>query len=139
MISDITLGQFFPGKSSLHRLDPRTKIIITVAAIVGIFMANTAAGLVLMTLAAAALIGVSRISFKVIFKGIKPIIFILIFTAILNVFMTKGESEPLVSFGIITIYQPMRNHTSLFQKTCMTHHFTKCQREHSEFTLTTSQ
>ena len=104
MISDITLGQFFPGNSSLHRLDPRTKIIITVASIVGIFMANTAAGLILLTFATAALIAISKISFNVIFKGIKPIIFILIFTAILNVFMTKGESEPLVSFGIITIY-----------------------------------
>lgn len=104
MISDITLGQYFPGNSPLHRLDPRTKIIIAIAYIVGIFMADTVAALILVTLSTAILIFVSKISFRVILKGIKPIIFILIFTSVLNIFMTKGTSEPLVSFWIINIY-----------------------------------
>lgn len=104
MISDITLGQYFPGNSPLHRLDPRTKIIIAIAYIVGIFMADTVAALILVTLSTAILIFVSKISFRVILKGIKPIIFILIFTSVLNIFMTKGASEPLVSFWIINIY-----------------------------------
>ena len=104
MISDITLGQFFPGYSPLHRLDPRTKILIAIAAIVGIFFANNPASFFVITLLALVLIWISRISFNVIVKGIKPILFILLFTMILNVFMTEGEGEPLVEFWIIKIY-----------------------------------
>lgn len=104
MISDITLGQFFPGYSPLHRLDPRTKILIAIAAIVGIFFANNPASFFVVTLLALVLIWISRISFNVIVKGIKPILFILLFTMILNVFMTEGEGEPLVEFWIIKIY-----------------------------------
>lgn len=104
MISDITLGQFFPGFSPLHKLDPRTKIILTIASIVAIFFANNPISFALVTLAALSMIIVSRISLKVILKGIKPLIFILIFTAILNVFLTGGEGKPLVEFWIFTIY-----------------------------------
>jgi len=104
MISDITLGQFFPGYSVLHKLDPRTKIILSVISIVAVFFANSAATFLVFALATVALIAVSRISFKVIIKGIKPILFILLFTAILNVFMTVGEGEPLVEFWVIKIY-----------------------------------
>ena len=103
MISDITLGQYFPGKSPIHRLDPRTKIIIAIAFIVGIFMANTVAALLLVTAMTVIIVSVSKISFKVILKGLKPIIFILIFTSVLNILMTKGTSEPLVSFWVITV------------------------------------
>ena len=104
MISDITLGQFFPGYSVLHKLDPRTKLILSVIAIVAIFFANSAITFIIFTLGAVMLIAVSRISFSVIVKGIKPILFILLFTAILNVFMTGGEGEPLVDFWIFRIY-----------------------------------
>lgn len=104
MISDITLGQFFPGYSPLHKLDPRTKIILAIAAIVAIFFANNPVSFALVTVATLSLIIVSRISVKVILKGIKPLIIILIFTAILNVFMTGGAGKPLVEFWIFTIY-----------------------------------
>jgi len=104
MISDITLGQFFPGYSQIHKLDPRTKIILAVVFIVGVFFAKNPAGFLFITLFTFLLVAISRISFKVVFKGIKPIIIILIFTAILNLLMTKGEGEPLVSFWIIKIY-----------------------------------
>ena len=104
MISDITLGQFFPGYSVLHKLDPRTKLILSAIAIVAIFFANSAITFIIFTLGAVLLIAVSRISFSVIVKGIKPILFILLFTAILNVFMTGGEGEPLVDFWIFRIY-----------------------------------
>ena len=105
MISDITLGQYFPGDSALHRLDPRTKIILTVLFIVSVFLANSPVGFFLVLAATVALIAISRISFKVILKGIKPIVFVLIFTAIINVFVTKGEGEPLVDFWIIKIFK----------------------------------
>ena len=105
MISDITLGQFFPGFSVIHKLDPRTKILLAILFIVSIFVANNVAAFILLTLTVIVTVAISRISFRVIFKGIKPIIFILIFTAILNLFLTTGESDPLVQFWIIKIYK----------------------------------
>ena len=105
MISDITLGQFFPGFSVIHKLDPRTKILISILFILSIFVANNIAAFLLLTFAVIVTISLSRISFKVIFKGIKPIIFILIFTAFLNLFLTTGEGEPLVQFWVIKIYR----------------------------------
>lgn len=104
MISDITLGQFFPGYSVIHKLDPRTKIILTVFFMVGVFLANNPVSFFLITAVGLLLVAMSRISFKVVFKGIKPIIFILLFTALINVFMTNGEGEPLISFWIINVY-----------------------------------
>ena len=105
MISDITLGQFFPGFSPLHKLDPRTKLILSIVFIVLVFVANNPASLILLLLLSLYLIGLSRISYRVVFKGLKPIFFILIFTAILNLFMTSGEGEPLLHFYFIKIYE----------------------------------
>ena len=104
MISDITLGQFFPGESAIHRLDPRTKIILTLVFIVAVFLVNTPVGFLLLFISVVSLILASKISLKVILKGVKPIIYVLIFTALINVFMTKGDSEPLVDFYFIEIY-----------------------------------
>lgn len=104
MISDITLGQFFPGSSVIHRLDPRTKILLTIAYIVAIFLAKTLIAFAVLTVATVLIVLLSKISFSIIFKGIKPIIYIMIFTALINVFLTKAESEPLVSFWVIEIY-----------------------------------
>lgn len=105
MISDITLGQFFPGYSPLHRLDPRTKILVALSFIVGVFVANNLIAFLLLTLVTLFLIQISRISFRVILKGIKPVIIILIFTAILNIFLTSGTGEPLAAFAFIKIYK----------------------------------
>ena len=104
MISDITLGQFFPGYSCIHKLDPRTKIVLAVLFIVSVFVANNPVSFSILLVFTALIIAISRISFKVIFKGIKPIIFILLFTALINLFMTGGNGEPLVSFWIFKIY-----------------------------------
>ena len=104
MISDITLGQFFPGYSVIHKLDPRTKIILAVAFIVAVFVANNPVAFAILVASCVILVAVSRISFSVVLKGIKPIIFILIFTAVLNVFLTGGEGEPLLQFWIVKIY-----------------------------------
>ena len=104
MISDITLGQFFPGFSVLHRLDPRTKLILATLFIVAIFLASNPLAFLLLTLFTVFLILISRISWKVILKGIKPLIYIAIFTALISVFLTPGEGEPLVAFWVIHIY-----------------------------------
>lgn len=104
MISDITLGQFFPGYSPIHKLDPRTKIVLAVLFIVSVFIANNPVSFAFVAAFAVILVLLSRISIKVVIKGIKPIIFILMFTALINLFMTGGEGEPLVKFWIIKIY-----------------------------------
>lgn len=104
MISDITLGQFFPGDSVLHRLDPRMKIILAVFFIAALFVADTPVAFATMALITIFLVVVSKISTKVVLKGVKPIVFILIFTSLLNIFLTIGEGEPLVEFYFIKIY-----------------------------------
>ena len=105
MISDITLGQFFPGFSPLHKLDPRTKIILAILYIIGVFLANSPASLCIVLLVTLFLMFISRISVGVILRGIKPIIIILIFTSLINIFMTKGEGEPLIHFWVINIFE----------------------------------
>ena len=105
MISDITLGQFFPGYSPIHKLDPRTKIILATFFIVAVFVANNPVGFALLSGFTLVLIALSRISFKVIRKSVKPIVFILLFTALINMFMTTGDGEPLISFWIVNIYE----------------------------------
>lgn len=105
MISDITLGQFFPGNSILHKLDPRTKILLSTVFIVAVFVASTPLAFLLVTLLTAFLMAVSGIRASVIFKGIKPILFILVFTTLINILVTRGEGDPLLSFWIVTIYK----------------------------------
>ena len=105
MISDITLGQYFPGYSVIHKLDPRTKIILAVLFIVTVFLSKNPITLAFLALITLCLVFMSRISAKVIFKSIKPLVFILAFTAILNLFLTKGAGEPLISFWVIKIYE----------------------------------
>lgn len=89
-LKDITLGQYFPGNSILHRLDPRTKLICTVAFIVALFLAKQLVGYGVLLIILGVLIALSRIKLKVILKGLKPILFIVVFTGILNLFFTPG-------------------------------------------------
>ena len=105
MISDITLGQFFPGNSFIHRLDPRSKILLSVFFIVAIFVASNTVAFVAMAAFTLHLVLISGISFKIILKSLKPIVFILIFTTLISIFMTTGEGDPIVSFWIIKIYK----------------------------------
>lgn len=104
MISDITLGQFFPGVSTLHRLDPRTKIVSGGFYIASVFVANNPISFLLVLLMTLWLIRLSRIALSTVLRGIKPIVIILVFTAIINVFFTKGSTEPLLSFWVFEIY-----------------------------------
>ena len=102
MLKDITLGQYFPGTSTIHRMDPRTKLIMLVVYIVALFMASSWIAYIVMFAFLAIVIKVSTIPVKSIVKGMKPLVFILVFTGILNLFFTQ-EGEVLVSFWIITI------------------------------------
>ena len=102
MLKDITLGQFFPGRSPVHRMDPRTKLLVLTAYIVLLFIANNwiSYGVLLVFLLAA--IRISTIPFKSIVRGMKPVVFILLFTGILNLFFT-AEGTVLVHFWRLTI------------------------------------
>ena len=90
MIRDITLGQYYPADSVLHKMDPRVKLAGTVLFIIGIFMAKNAFSYIFITLFLGAVIIVSKVPFKYMVKGLKAILFILIFTAVLNLFLTPG-------------------------------------------------
>lgn len=105
MLKDITLGQYFPGNSVLHRLDPRVKIILTVLYIVALFLAKSMLSFVLALAFTLSLIPISGIKLKVILKGLRPLLFIITFTMLLNLFFTKGQTDPLVHVGFIRIYR----------------------------------
>ena len=102
MLKDITLGQFFPGNSVIHRLDPRTKLIMLVVYIVALFTATSWISYGVCFVFLASCILSSKIPVKSIIKGMKPLVMILVFTGILNLFFTGGETV-LVSFWVITI------------------------------------
>lgn len=91
MIRDITLGQYYPANSFLHRLDPRTKFIGTLAFIVSVFLFHTFWGYAVATVFLAGLIAISKVPVKFIFKGLKAIFVILMITVIFNILLTPGE------------------------------------------------
>ncbi len=102
MIRDITIGQYYSTDSFIHRLDPRTKILWVVFYMILLFVINSAVSYLLVILMTAFVIKLSKVPLKFILRGLKPIIFIVIFTAALNLFMTKGETV-VFSKGIFTI------------------------------------
>ena len=102
MLKDITLGQYFPGKSPIHLLDPRTKLILLVVYIVALFMAGGWISYGLLFLALVAVIRISTIPVKSILKGMKPLVMILVFTGVLNLFFTQ-DGEVLLDIGFVTV------------------------------------
>ena len=90
MLKDITLGQFFPGNTIVHRLDPRTKILAVVLYIVALFSADSVLTYAIVMVALTVSILVSKVPFRSLTKGLKPIVIIVIFTAVMNLFFTKG-------------------------------------------------
>ena len=103
MLKDITLGQYFPGNSPVHRLDPRTKILFLIVYIASLFTADNWLSYGTVFAFLALIIIISRIPLKAIFGGMKPMVMILVFTGLLNVFFTTGERE-LLPLGFVTIY-----------------------------------
>ena len=101
MLRDVTLGQYFPGHSAVHRMDPRTKILITIGYIVVLFIAKGVAAYLAVIAFLGTAMAISRISPKVAMKGMKPLIFVIALTAFLNLFYTDGD--PLFSFWIFTV------------------------------------
>ncbi len=90
MLKDITIGQFFPGNSFIHKMDPKAKIILTVLYMVILFTAKNILTFAAVIIFSGILVAISKISPKLILKGLKPIIFIIVFTTVLNIFYVKG-------------------------------------------------
>ena len=105
MIKDITLGQFFPGNSPLHKLDPRMKLILMVIYVVGTFLARTVLAYSFCLLFTVLMVAISGIKVSVVLKGIKPIVFVILLTAVFNLFLVKGDGEPLLALWKLSIYR----------------------------------
>lgn len=101
MIKDITLGQYIPGNSPLHRSDPRIKMVLSVINMILIFVINNYVGFLILFLFTALTIVISEIPIKYTLKGLKPIAFIVIFTVLVNIFTVDGT--PIFEYGIIKI------------------------------------
>ena len=109
MQNNISIGQYFPGDSFVHRLDPRTKILFSLLFIVCIFLSKGFLCFLLIAMFAFMWMKVSKISMKFIIKGLKPIMFIVIFTFMLNLFLSSGD-DVIVKYGVISItFSGIRN------------------------------
>ena len=102
MIRDITIGQYYPAESRIHRLDPRVKIVCTLLFIVSLFIQNSLLGYAIATVYMGTVIRLSKVPFKYIVKGLKPVVILLLFTVVMNLFLTKSGGT-LVHFWIFTI------------------------------------
>nr|WP_326208016.1 energy-coupling factor transporter transmembrane component T [uncultured Oscillibacter sp.] len=100
MLKDITLGQYFPGNTAAHKLDPRTKILLVVLYITALFTAKSFLAYGLMVLVLAVCVRVSKVGLRALVKGLKPVLFIIVFTGVLNLFFTPGE-------GILWAWGPL--------------------------------
>ena len=102
MLSNITIGQYYPAKSLLHRMDPRMKVILTAVFIVLIFLANNFASMALVLAFLGITVALSRVPLKMILRGLKAIVIIVVFTSVLNLFYVQG-GKTLVDFWIVHI------------------------------------
>ncbi len=102
MIRDITIGQYYPAKSVLHRLDPRVKLVSTLLYLISLFLFRSIPGYIVATLFLAGIIRVSRVPFKHIVKGLKPVLMLLMITVIFNLFLTR-DGDVLFHKWIFTV------------------------------------
>ena len=102
MIRDITIGQYYPAKSMIHRLDPRVKLVCTLLYLVSLFMFRSISGYLIATLFLTAVIRISRVPFSFIVRGLKPIVMLLLITVLFNLFLTRN-GEVLFHAWIFTV------------------------------------
>lgn len=102
MIRDITIGQYYPAKSVLHRLDPRVKLVSTLLYLISLFLFKSIPGYIVATVFLAAVIRLSKVPFSYIVKGLKPIVMLLLITVLFNLFLTR-DGEALFHAWIFTI------------------------------------
>ena len=104
-MKNISLGQYYSVDSPIHRLDPRIKIIIAILYIVIVFLCSNVLSMALLLLSAFAIIILSNIPIRIVLRSIKSIVFIIVFTAVINIFWTSGEGNPLLQLGALKIYK----------------------------------
>lgn len=104
MIKDITIGQYIPGESFIHKLDPRIKILISIIFIITLFVVNNFEGYIFVAAFIALNIFISKVPFGYVYKGLKPIFVLLLFTALINIFFTTGD-DLLFRWKFIRIYR----------------------------------
>lgn len=102
MLKDITIGQFFPGESAVHRIDPRVKIVLVMAMIITLFLGAGPASYGLFIVFLLSVVRISKIPLKMVVRGLRPILFIVIFTAVLNLFYTPGDVY-ILQWGFLRI------------------------------------
>ena len=102
MLKDITLGQYFPGDTVAHRLDPRTKILLVVLYIIALFCAKNLLSYALLAAVLAVCVRISRVGLRPLVRGLKPVLFIIVFTALLNLFFTPGDRY-LLEWGFLRV------------------------------------
>ncbi|MBP1919097.1 energy-coupling factor transporter transmembrane component T family protein [Youngiibacter multivorans] len=134
MIKSITIGQYIPGESFIHKLDPRTKILISLLFIINLFLVKNFVGYVAVFAFIVLMVKVAKLSPKYLYKGIRPVFVLILFTAALNLFVTQGTSETLlVQFSIFKIYRE-----GVYQAMYMTFRLMFLIMGTSVLTLTTS-
>ncbi len=104
MIKDITIGQYIPGESFIHKLDPRTKILISFLFIISLFIIDKFVGYIFIVAFLALVVYIAKISPRYLYKGLKPVFLLIALTAILNIFMLK-EGRLIFHIGFIKIYE----------------------------------
>ena len=102
MLSDITIGQYFPGNSILHRLDPRTKVVLLFFYLVLIFLCKSGISYGVMTALTAALVLLSKVPMRMMLRSLKPLWWIILFTFVVHIFSTPGEELCKVAFLSVT-------------------------------------
>ena len=102
MIRDITIGQYYPANSKLHRLDPRVKIVCTLLYLISLFLINNIVGYIVAAVFLATMIRISKVPFKFIGKGLKPVIMLLMITVLFNLFLTNSGNV-IFSFWILKV------------------------------------
>lgn len=103
-MKSISLGQYYPADSLIHKLDGRTKILLATIFIISVFFCKSLVSFAALLALTLTIVSISKIPFKIVFRSLRAIVFILVFTFIINIFLTKGTGEPLVDWWIFTIY-----------------------------------
>jgi energy-coupling factor transport system permease protein len=105
MLKNITIGQYLPGESFIHKLDPRTKILISIFFIACLFIVDKFIGYTLIIAFLLTVILIAKIQFRFIFNGLKPVFLLVVLTAVLNIFMVRGaDGTEVFSIGLLRVY-----------------------------------
>lgn len=103
-MNGISLGQYYPANSLLHRIDARMKVVLSILYIVAVFLCKNTLSFAALAASALLLLLISRIPIRIVMRAIRPIVFVMLFTVALNLFWTRGEGEPLWAFWRLRIY-----------------------------------